>query len=322
MEEMVSIIVPVYNVEKYLEECLNSILGQTYKNLEILLIDDGSTDASGNMCDTLAENDERIKVIHKRNSGVSAARNTGLYNCNGQYITFVDSDDYIELDYVQVLMESMKQFDVDIAECGFYELYPNEEKIKRGIETGCYVELDDTFNYCKHQEIGYIWGKLFKRNCLENLFFDETISLAEDALWMVQVCKNVKKLYYSDKAKYIYRMVGQSVTHKRDVRDLETMLIAGKKIIELQSPNCMAFYSANMEYMKKCRRTAAELVCRGDSKRKAEIYKEVRNRKKIIWKVEDSWVQKLTMLSFLYFPAIYFYVFKRKKEKENQVFSH
>ena len=114
MNELISIIVPVYNVKPYLNRCVDSIIKQTYKNIEILLIDDGSTDGSSELCDKLSDIDSRIKVIHKKNGGLSSARNRGLLEMNGKYVGFVDSDDYIREDMYSVLYHTMINHDADI----------------------------------------------------------------------------------------------------------------------------------------------------------------------------------------------------------------
>ena len=121
MKEMplISVILPVYRVEKYLDRCLQSITGQTYRNLEIILVDDGSPDNSGAICDAWAEKDDRIRVIHKQNAGAGAARNTGLAVATGEIISMIDSDDYLEIHMYEHLMDLMTE-DVDIAECDIY----------------------------------------------------------------------------------------------------------------------------------------------------------------------------------------------------------
>ena len=114
--ELISVIVPVYNVESYVAECIESIQNQTYMNLEIILVDDGSKDMSGDICDQYAAYDERIKVIHQENGGLSAARNTGIEAANGDYISFVDSDDYIGLTLFEDMLQLLKEYDLDIIE--------------------------------------------------------------------------------------------------------------------------------------------------------------------------------------------------------------
>ena len=119
MESLISVIVPVYNVENYLDKCIESIVNQTYKNLEIILVDDGSLDSSSKICDEWAVKDNRIKVIHKTNGGVSSARNEGLKNANGDFIAFVDSDDWLELNMYEKLISKQKETNTDIVFSGY-----------------------------------------------------------------------------------------------------------------------------------------------------------------------------------------------------------
>ena len=127
--ELISIIVPVYNVEQYLEKCVNSIINQTYKNLEIILVDDGAIDTSGKMCDELAKIDSRIKVYHKENGGLSDARNYGVERATGEYIGFVDSDDYIDSEMYEKLYEAIKKENTDVAECNLKIIYPDRVEL-------------------------------------------------------------------------------------------------------------------------------------------------------------------------------------------------
>ena len=127
----ISIIVPVYNVEKYLEKCVKSILNQTFTDFELILVDDGTPDSSGVICDQFAEKDERIKVIHKKNGGLSDARNTGIEVAKGEYIGFVDSDDYIAEDMYELLYTNIVNEEADLSICGIYDVYENKEAQKR-----------------------------------------------------------------------------------------------------------------------------------------------------------------------------------------------
>lgn len=122
MKPLISIIMPVYNVEQYLNYCMESILAQDYKNLEIILIDDGSTDSSGDMCDEYAKNDSRIKVIHKKNGGLSSARNIGIEVMTGKYMTFVDPDDYIRIDYVSRMYKYILEDETDLVVCSYKKI--------------------------------------------------------------------------------------------------------------------------------------------------------------------------------------------------------
>ena len=125
MNSLISVIVPIYNVEKYLDRCVESIINQTYKNLEIILVDDGSPDNCTQMCDDYAKKDSRIRVVHKENGGLSDARNAGMEVATGEYVSFIDSDDYISLDFYETLFQTMIDNDSDIVECSVVKFYEN-----------------------------------------------------------------------------------------------------------------------------------------------------------------------------------------------------
>ncbi|WP_154064713.1 glycosyltransferase family 2 protein, partial [Enterococcus faecalis] len=127
----ISIIVPVYNVEKYLEKCVRSILAQTFTDFELILVDDGSPDSSGAMCDQFAEQDQRVKVIHKENGGLSDARNAGIEIATGEYLGFVDSDDYIADDMYELLYTNIVKEDADLSICGIYDVYEGKEPVEK-----------------------------------------------------------------------------------------------------------------------------------------------------------------------------------------------
>lgn len=128
-QELISVIIPIYNVEKYLKKCIDSIINQTYKNLEIILVDDGSPDNCGKICDEYAKKDQRIRVIHKKNGGLSDARNAGIDIAKGKYIAFVDSDDYVEKEYIEIMYKELKKNNVKIVQCGINKISDNEEII-------------------------------------------------------------------------------------------------------------------------------------------------------------------------------------------------
>lgn len=169
---MISIIVPVYNVEPYLRKCLDSILDQTYRDLEILIIDDGSTDGSGAICDEYAGKDDRIKVFHTENKGLSAARNLGLDNATGDWIGFIDSDDWIEPDMYEVLIKRAEETGADVVECGFikdYQLSSEEVSAILRIASGA-----DTLEALIIGEIqGTVWNKIWKKNLFNTNRFPE-----------------------------------------------------------------------------------------------------------------------------------------------------
>ena len=127
-QDLISIVVPIYNVEKYLEKCINSIIIQTYKNIEIILVNDGSTDSSGKICDIYLKKDKRIKVIHKKNGGLSDARNVGIENAKGKYIAFIDSDDFIDSDFIEILYNLIIEYNADVSCCKCNVIYKKNKK--------------------------------------------------------------------------------------------------------------------------------------------------------------------------------------------------
>ena len=170
-DELISIIIPVYKVEKYLEKCINSIIGQTYTNLQIILVDDGSPDNSGKICDKYAKKDSRVEVIHKSNGGLSEARNSGIERAKGKYIGFVDSDDYIKEDMYEVLYNLITRFQADVSICNLYDVVGDEKNI-RNINEGIkeYNRIDILKEVLMDKNIqSYAWNKLYKKELFDNL---------------------------------------------------------------------------------------------------------------------------------------------------------
>ena len=180
-KDLISVIIPVYNVEKYLEKCVDSIINQTYKNLEIILVDDGATDNSGKMCDEFAKRDSRIKVIHKENGGLSDARNFGLDVATGEYIAFVDSDDFLDKDFYEYLMKLKDKTSSDIVECNFIRAYEEdldifefpERKEEAIITTGNMGALELLMS--DDDEIStnavVVWNKIYKKSLFDGIRF-------------------------------------------------------------------------------------------------------------------------------------------------------
>ena len=175
-EEMtlVSIIIPVYNVEAYLESCLDSVCNQTYSQLEILVIDDESPDRCGQIADDYAGKDDRIKVIHIKNRGAAGARNVGLDHCHGEYVMFVDSDDWVEKHSVETLLRAMKESSGDIVQCQYYDEY-KDRPIQHFIEAQEKSFSDQGFiiDMLHHWEDVLIWNKIFSKNVVANIRFEE-----------------------------------------------------------------------------------------------------------------------------------------------------
>ena len=212
---LISVIVPVYRVEDYLDRCIRSIAEQTYSNLEILLVDDGSPDGSGAICDRWAAKDSRIRVFHKKNAGAGAARNTALDAVSGDYIAFVDSDDYLHPNLYQHLYSLMKD-GVEIAECeiGMTESddFPMDdgtgaEILVCGTEEALRLHIRDTV-FCQTPP-----NKLYRRECVGDIRFPEG-NLIDDEFFTYKVLGNAKKLAHSSACMYAYRQQPGSAMHK------------------------------------------------------------------------------------------------------------
>lgn len=215
MEELISVIIPVYNVENYLEKCIDSVLKQTYKEMEIILVDDGSTDTSGKLCDKYRNLDHRIKVYHKKNGGLSDARNYGIHYATGKYITFIDSDDIVYKDLISELYFLIKEYKADISICDPIHIFNNRE----------YYFLPRTrievFN--KQQSIKELlyqrsflvsaWGKLYSKEIFDNIKFPKGM-LFEDVAIMYKLFYSSKKIIYSDAKYYGYMHRENSITTK------------------------------------------------------------------------------------------------------------
>lgn len=219
MKELVSVIVPVYKAEKYIPQCIESILGQTYKKIELVLVDDGSPDHSGEICDQYAMKDPRVCVIHKENAGVAEARNTGLEAAKGFYIMFVDSDDWIDADTVQVMYDTLKNHDADIVECGYRFIHPY--KVVPVYDDHQIYELTGTeaiFQSSIQNEVPHLykvcWGKLYSKEVCEGIQFPKR-TVAEDAAFCDQVLLRCNKIIKMHRAFYNYRMTDNSIMRSK-----------------------------------------------------------------------------------------------------------
>ena len=207
MDILISIIVPVYKVEKYLRRCIDSILAQTYQNIEVLLIDDGSPDNSGEICDEYAERDSRVRVFHKPNDGVSSARNLGLKEAKGQYIGFVDADDYIDKSMYEVLLNNFLQEQADISICSynqedkngvFHKHWPREDYLTITGDRQIECLISNQYYTCS------CWDRLFKKELLHGFQFDESKKVYEDLLFLYEVAKKSSATVFTSVPLYYY----------------------------------------------------------------------------------------------------------------------
>lgn len=197
--DRISVIIPVYNTEKYLVRCVDSILNQTYTDLEIILVDDGSTDKSGSICDTYREKDPRIKVIHKENAGLPQARKSGVEAATGQFIYFVDSDDWVEDNLLALLHRAITSDHADISCCGYYLDYPDKEADNKkvpvtGQVSGEQIDGERAAELIHNVEsvYPYMWNKLFRAGLFLDLEFPKEHTMSEDYFILIQILPRIK----------------------------------------------------------------------------------------------------------------------------------
>lgn len=209
MSKLISVIVPVYNVEKYLPQCLDSLLCQTYKNLEIILVDDGSTDGSGEICESYARKDRRICVIHQKNAGAGAAKNAGLKKAGGAYISMLDSDDYLDGHMYEKMLSAMERCRADIVQCMFTNLYANstvEAKFKfKQPEERVLTNREYLFELLYDWKYAVFWNKLFKADLLKDIRFPEGRAI-DDEFFTYRVAANAGKIVNITDSLYFYRI--------------------------------------------------------------------------------------------------------------------
>ena len=255
MNDLISVIIPVYNVAFYIERCINSLLEQTYKNIEILLIDDGSEDESGKICDQYAEVDNRIKVIHKNNSGQADSRNLGIDMSNGQYLAFIDADDFVTKDYIQYLYNLIKKYDADISNCEYKKIWRYEQAdeadrktlVERAfspeaaIENLCYLKELNCAPYCK----------LFKKSVFQGVRFPVGY-IYEDLAVVYRLFHNAKVISYGSKTNYFYfQRKGSSMNSEFNIKKLSRVKFSDEieAFININYPNirnaglCRKFWS-------------------------------------------------------------------------------
>ena len=227
---IVSVIIPVYNVEEYLRECVNSVTGQTYNNLEIILSDDGATDSSGQICDELAAADSRIRVIHEVNGGLSVARNRGLDIATGDYIIFVDSDDTVDTRIIEILLKIINDYDADIV----ITRHPKNPH-------GQFINLDnptDVVTYTTEEAIKLFlerkltasaWGKLYRRDLIGDSRFVPRL-FNEDAVFSADIFPKAKRVAYTDQVLYNYRTNESSLTNNFSPKHFD--IFSNAKVID------------------------------------------------------------------------------------------
>ena len=310
-ESLISIVVPIYNVEDYLNECIYSLINQTYKNIEIILVDDGSTDNSGNIADGLSKIDSRINVYHKNNGGLSDARNFGIEHSKGKYICFVDSDDYVKEDYVESMYTNLVQNKTKISCCGFCHLYENDvvkeinfQNIKNkfvGDEAQIYLNIIGYYNVSS-------CNKLFDIDLFKNIRFPVG-KKSEDWFIMYLLFEKAHAIYYNSDSKYIYRQRMGSIT-KNSSANLDSIKAAKQVYEYFENNENVSSYAAQSLAFAIIGVYNYEL-CRGVKQKDLDIfYKEFKLiRRNVIYNYL-SFSRKIQLFLFANFKLLYNFVFK------------
>lgn len=230
---MISVIIPIYNVQKYLTQCLDSVVNQTYKNLEIILINDGSTDKSGDICDQYKHKDSRITVIHKKNSGAADSRNFGLKIANGEFISFVDSDDYLDLNFYEIMINNIDN--ADIVQCNEFVFNTINISAAEKINSGVYNNIEFMKIYLDNWVCALLHNKLFRRCVIKDKFYKSNI--IDDEYFTYKCVLNAKYIKQIDNTLYYYRIRKSS-------------LMRNEKTIFLQNFDRIDFLYKRFMYLK------------------------------------------------------------------------
>jgi len=314
----VSVIVAAYNIQDYIVKCLESIANQTYKNLEVIVVDDGSSDNTGNLADEFAKKDSRFIVIHKENGGVSSARNRGIDVARGDFIGFVDGDDTIEIDMYEMLVNNAIKYDADISHCGYKVIENNKETLFYGTEKVIIQDrkkgLIDLFEGTLIEPS--LCNKIFKNNVVRDIRLDESIKINEDLYFNVLLFDKSKKSVFEDKSKYIYIKRENSATTSslNNIRKITDPRKVYKMIEEvLKNDIDILPYAEKMDIGRNINIYNLLTLERDDVflKLKNEVrdyiklnYKNIKDNKLINKKI------KYMMFGILYLPHIYTLIYK------------
>lgn len=318
---MVSIVVPAYNVEKYIEHCVESILKQTYTNFQLILVDDGSTDATGFICDSLASKDERVEVYHTENRGVSAARNLGIMKAKGTYITFIDADDEVTSEFIDCLVYPLNEetaYDLVVGGAVFRTDNNSKDTIRNVDTKNLKGDIWIDFPYIQDL-LKAPWGKLYKKKIIEenNIFFPEMVTVAEDQIFNLHFSTKVHSYKIIKETEYIYFIRNESTLSKLATKASfignVMKLREAKYIFSKYNPCMLSILSDEFNSIVKY-----HIVLEDDS----NTYRDLKSRIKVLYAIlgaaynpkHKRW-QRLCLNHGVFFPLIFKVWFKYKWEK-------
>lgn len=318
---MVSIIIPVYNVEEYLKDCVNSVITQTYSDLQIILVDDGSTDSSGQICDCFAEKDKRIQVIHKQNGGLSDARNVGTAVASGEFVFYIDSDDYLEEDAIESLVEKQSEYGSQIVIGNYYYTYSDHEDCSKPLyaEVMCLKRGEAMEAIVTGKIQNFAWGKLIQTDIAKKFQFPNG-KLFEDSYWAHLVLNDAEKIVVINKPIVHYRQRNNSISYTFSINRLDILegWLTRKTFLEDNYPELVSAFMKNVanQYLE-----IAWLVLTRMKQQKRLAFQKLREYNKkmqlqcYVDGLQKNLICKLNCSAFLYSITVIFIRLKRKSKE-------
>ena len=284
---LVSVIVPVYKVEQVVKNCIESILNQTFTNFELILVDDGSPDNSGRICDEYAQKDDRVIVIHKENGGLSDARNVGMEVATGEYVSFIDSDDYISLDFYETLLQAMIDNNSDIVECSVVKFYENGkfDEYSDDLKVANYETVDALGGLIDENPFRqHVWNKLYKSSVALDIPY-AVGKLNEDEFWTYQVFGKANKVTKINKTMYYYfQRSGSIMGNGYNIKRLDALegKMNRQAYIEKNFPTLIT--TAKIDFYSSCifaYQSVLKFMSGKDKKKAGKIIKDYKNKCKL-----------------------------------------
>lgn len=310
----ISIIVPVYNVEKYIKRCVDSLLEQTYSDIEIILVDDGAKDNSGSLCDDLAKNDDRIKVFHKENGGLSSARNYGIEKATGDYVCFVDSDDYVSPDYCRKMIEVSQSENADIVVCNYIRF--SGERCTESIDSTDAYQVFNRVDALKNlyaldgERYTLAWNKLYKRSVIADIRYPESL-INEDEFTTYKFLLNADKIVTMDDVLYFYFKNDNSITtNAKYLENLDVFkaLEERRGILEKRSDMSEVLKLHDKTYLNRIIFRNRDLI-----KINKNMYKDLLGKYRGYYSKVKGHVKGVGYAIYYCCPAFYYYLVDKRK---------
>lgn len=312
-DSKVSVIIPVYNAEKYLAEAIDSVLSQTYRNLEIILVDDGSTDGSGEYCDHIKEMDCRVRVFHTENAGVAEARNFALERINGDYVVFIDSDDLVKPDYIENMVRAAEKWNAHLVVCRWMrgdhhstEEFYQYETLKSPLISYIYLNQYRWTGKYRHD---IVWAALYSASLASAISFSSDLYVGEDTFYFAQALKKTGGFVFVDEQYYYYRHHTGSIVHNRYQMRHTTEITSWERVKDLFSEQSESFRNeCECAIALRCKKNYlnAKESCFEDENLYRELYNKAKQRyRNVLRSPEINFKGKILLSVFLLFPNTY-----------------